>query len=282
MTISELLKKYRIEQMKTQKQWVGDVISASFYTKVERNLSRISVEDLIALLHFNQISVIDFFGKLNQKDKSIHHRKLEISRMANEAYYRNSKKELQQIRDIVVESDLPNKDNEILIIDAYVAVIDKDITHLDRNIISKMKEKVFNISNFDEDGLIVYCNFMSFYDLNSNLLLSKKVIKQFIGSSSVKIQKIILGIIINMLIFCIQNKKFDETEVFINYAEQIKAQPDIFFYKDIIPIFDNVIKYHYEHKKKYIDTAMKIIESIKLAGMSDYGKDLEELLITNK
>jgi len=32
-----------------------------------------------------------------------------------------------------------------------------------------MKEKVFAIPSFDEDGLILYCNFMSFFDLNSNL-----------------------------------------------------------------------------------------------------------------
>ena len=58
----------------------------SFYAKVEKNLNRISAEDLIDLLHSNQISLIDFFGKLNQSDKTLHQQKLEISRMANEAY----------------------------------------------------------------------------------------------------------------------------------------------------------------------------------------------------
>ena len=53
MTIGELLKDYRISQKKTQKQWAKDVISPSFYTKVEKNLSRISAEDLIELLHSN-------------------------------------------------------------------------------------------------------------------------------------------------------------------------------------------------------------------------------------
>lgn len=282
MTIGELLKDYRISQRKTQKQWAKDIISPSFYAKVEKNLNRISAEDLIDLLHSNQISLIDFFGKLNQSDKTLHQQKLEISRMANEAYYRNSKKGLQQLRDMVVECSLPDKDDEILIIDIYIAIIDKDITHLDRSAINKMKEKIFAISNFDEDGLILYCNFMSFYNLNSNLVLSKRLVKQFIGSSSVKIQKVVLGIVINMLILCIQDEKFEETETFINYANQIKAQPDIFFYKEVIPVFDNVVKYHYEHDKKYIDTATKIIESIKLAGMSEYGKDLEKLLIANK
>ncbi|MFD1286784.1 helix-turn-helix domain-containing protein [Lactobacillus melliventris] len=282
MTIGELLKDYRISQKKTQKQWAKDVISPSFYAKVEKNLSRISAEDLIELLHSNQIPVIDFFSKLNQKDKSINQQELEINRLINEAYYQNSKKELQQIRDVVAEGELPNKNDELLLIDAYIAVISKDLTMLDKEVIDRMKEKVFNISNFDEDGLIMYCNFMSFYDLNSNLLLSKRIIKQLVGSSSVRIQEKILAIIINMLIFCIRNKRFEETEVFVNYADQIKTKPEVFFYKLLIPAFYNIVKYQNNHDKKYLDETEIIIKSIKLAGMPDYGKELEELLVANK
>lgn len=50
---------------------------------------------------------------------------MEIDRLINEAYYQNSKKELQQIRDVVAESKLPNKSDELLLIDAYIAVIDQ-------------------------------------------------------------------------------------------------------------------------------------------------------------
>ncbi|MCO6536186.1 Rgg/GadR/MutR family transcriptional regulator [Lactobacillus sp.] len=282
MTTGELLKDYRISQRKTQKQWAGDVISASFYAKVEKNLSRISADDLIELLHFNQIPLIDFFSKLRPKDKLIHQQELEIDRLINEAYYQNSKKELQQIRDVVAESKLPNKSDELLLIDAYIAVISKDPTMLGKEAINKIKEKVFNISNFDEDGLILYCNFMSFYDLNSNLLLSKKIIKQCIGTSSVKIQGKILAIIINMLIFCIRNKRFEEADVFVNYADQIKTTPAIFFYKMLVPAFYNIVKYQNTHNKKYLDETEIIIKSIKLAGMPDYSKELEELLIANE
>lgn len=282
MTTGELLKDYRISQRKTQKQWAGDVISASFYAKVEKNLSRISADDLIELLHFNQIPLIDFFSKLRPKDKLIHQQELEIDRLINEAYYQNSKKELQQIRDVVAESKLPNKSDELLLIDAYIAVISKEPTKLDKKVIDEMKEKVFNISHFDEEGLISYCNFMSFYDFNSNLLLSKKIIKQFIGSSSPKIQEKILAIIINMLIFCIRNKHFEEADVFVNYADQIKTTPDVFFYKMLVPAFYNIVKYHNAHNKKYLDETEIIIKSIKLAGMPDYSKELEELLIANE
>lgn len=282
MTTGELLKDYRISQRKTQKQWAGDVISASFYAKVEKNLSRISADDLIELLHFNQIPLIDFFSKLRPKDKLIHQQELEINRMANEAYYRNSEKELQQIREVVAESKLPNKNDELLLIDSYIAVISKEPEKLDKKVIDEMKEKVFNISNFDEEGLITYCNFMNFLSLDTNLLLSKKIVKQFIGTNSIKKQKIVLGIIINMLILCVQSKKFDETDIFVNYADQIKTTPAIFFYKMLVPAFYNIVKYQNTHNKKFLDETETIIKSIKLAGMPDYSKDIEELLLKNK
>ncbi|MCO6534103.1 hypothetical protein [Lactobacillus sp.] len=69
---------------------------------------------------------------------------------------------MQQIREVVAESKLPNKNDELLLINSYIAVISKEPEKLDKKVIDEMKEKVFNISNFDEEGLITYCNFMIF------------------------------------------------------------------------------------------------------------------------
>lgn len=37
MTIGELLKEERLAKSKTQKEWVGNIISTSYYAKVEKN-----------------------------------------------------------------------------------------------------------------------------------------------------------------------------------------------------------------------------------------------------
>lgn len=37
MTTSELLKQYRLRANKTQKEWVGNTVSPSFYSKVEKD-----------------------------------------------------------------------------------------------------------------------------------------------------------------------------------------------------------------------------------------------------
>ena len=282
MTIGELLKDYRIQQKKTQRQWVNDVVSPSFYAKVEKNLSSISADNLIELLNVNKISLTDFFGKLNHQAKTVHDENLEIDRMVNEAYYQNSVHDLQQIRNFVAESDFPNKEDKLDIIDIFIAIINKNLSSIDSGVIDRLKERTFDVSHFNSDNLRLYCNLMSFYDLDSNLLISKRVIRQFIGSSSIDIQKLVLSIIINMMILCIRNKKFEETAFYVSSEQQIKTKPDIFFYKTIAPAFENIIKYHYDQNSKYLDEVQTITKCIKIAGMPSYGKELEELMLANK
>ncbi|WEV63204.1 Rgg/GadR/MutR family transcriptional regulator (plasmid) [Lactobacillus sp. ESL0731] len=214
LTIGELLKDYRIEQRKTQREWAGAVISPSFYAKVEKNLSRISAEDLVDLLYANKVSLIDFFSKLNREAQSIHNQEKEIDRLLNEAYYKNSKIELEQIKKVVSESNLLNKEDELLLIDVYIAVLDNNFDSLDEKTRNKVKNKIFNIANFDEDNINLYCNFMTFFDIDSNLMISKRIIQQFKGNDRIDIQKTIFGIIINIVILCIENKKYMETTHF--------------------------------------------------------------------
>ncbi|WEV36886.1 helix-turn-helix domain-containing protein [Lactobacillus sp. ESL0677] len=278
MTIGELLKDYRIQQKKTQKEWAGNIISPSFYAKVEKKISRISAEDLVDLLHANKVPLIDFFGKLNYQDQSVHDENQEIDKMIDEAYFQDSVHDLQQVRNFVAESKFPNKEDKLNTIDILIAMLNKDLSSIDKNIIDKMKEKTFNISHFSSDNLNMYCNLMSFYDLDSNLVISKRLVKQFIGSSSIRIQKLVLAVIINMMILCIRNKRFEETEFFINSEQQIKTKPDVFFYKAIAPAFEDIIKYHFDQNKQYLDEVKGIAETIKIAGMPEYGKELEELI----
>ncbi|MDF7637859.1 hypothetical protein PT285_00170 [Lactobacillus sp. ESL0791] len=280
MTIGELLKNYRIGQKKTQKEWAGDVISSSFYAKVEKNLSRISADDLVNLLYANKIPLIAFFGKLNQQEQSIHNQEQEIIRLANEAYYQNSLKDLQQIRNVIKKSDFPDKDDKLLFVDIYIALVSGN--KLDTETVKKVKDRIFSVPDFNVDTLTLYCDFMEFYDLDSNLVISKRVIKQFLGSSSKEVQELLLTIITNMMILCIQNNKFEEADFFINSEQQIRTNPDLFFRKMIAPAFADIIKYHYDHNQKHLDEVETIVKGVQIAGMPSYAKDIEELMNANK
>lgn len=67
MTIGKLLKQFRIENAKTQKEWVSGIVSPSYYSKVEKDKHRISADDLLAILRANKVDLWQFFSRLNHK-----------------------------------------------------------------------------------------------------------------------------------------------------------------------------------------------------------------------
>lgn len=278
MTIGQLLKQYRIESLKTQKEWAGNTISTSYYSKVEKDQHRITAEDLIALLHANNIKLWEFFGKLSQEDKVKYDENNDIGEAINEAFYHNDKEQLKDIKNVIANSEIVDKEDQLLLIDALIALVGNHVEDLDEKERIKLKEKIFNISNFDENKLDLYCNLMPFYDLDSNLLISRRVITQFCHSGSSNVQETILGIEINMLIMCIEKSRYRETKFFIQAADQISTKPNLFFYKNCIFILKNIVNYHYERKDEYLNKARMAIDHISSLGMPEYSKDMKDIL----
>ena len=125
MTIGQLLKQYRIESLKTQKEWAGDTISTSYYSKVEKDQHRITAEDLIALLRANNIKLWEFFSKLSQEDKVKYDENRDIGEAINEAFYHNDKDQLKDIKNVIANSEIADKEDQLLFIDALIALVDR-------------------------------------------------------------------------------------------------------------------------------------------------------------
>lgn len=273
VTIGNLLKKFRLNKEKTQREWIGNIISPSYYSKVEKDIHRISAEDLVSLLNYNSVSLIEFFSELNSSKQSKYNQERELMTVITDAYYRNSKKELLKLKELVDKSDLPNKGTDLLYLDAYIANVNNE----DLNDIEKkaLKDQIFSRPNFDKSKLVLYCNFMMFYDLESNMLITRRIIKQFQGSNDVKTLAMILSVIGNLLIQCIEENEYEGTDFLIIAADQIDTKPELFFYKNVILLLKNMIKYHYKTEAKYLDICRRAIDNFSLLGMPEYGQELE-------
>ena len=150
MTIGQLLKQYRIESLKTQKEWAGDTISTSYYSKVEKDQHRITAEDLIALLRANNIKLWEFFGKLSQEDKVKYDENRDIGEAINEAFYHNDKDQLKDIKNVIANSEIADKEDQLLFINAIIALVgNHNVENLDEKDQIELKEKIFNISDFE-------------------------------------------------------------------------------------------------------------------------------------
>lgn len=282
MEIGELLKKYRLMHAATKKAWAGNVLSPSFYARVEKGMNRISADDLINLLHANKISVIEFFEQLNPHDHLIISEDRALRLAANKAYYNGKRTDLLNLYNQIAKRDSPNKEEHLMLLNIYMAIIDDNYSSIDAATLEKMKNRIFAADVFDVDTLNLYCNCISFYNLDENLIISKRAVMQFRNNNSISIQKNILGIIINILIFCIKAKRYQEADFYVNSAEEIATTPEIYFYKTLLLFFKDLLQYREKSEEHYLDQCHDLIRNIALSGMIEYSNELKDFLTENK
>lgn len=282
MTIGELLKEYRISQGKKQKEFIdsGTIISQSFYSKVEKNAHKIAADSLVDILHYNNIPVWEFFSRLNQSDEIKHQQIESFNKIMSDAFYDNDKKKVENLKPLIKESNLSEKDKqeELLLVKAWLELMKKNTTKPDIELRKKIKDKIFDIPNFNYNKISLFCNFMKFYDFNSNKIISKKIIEQNISSNNIKIQTAILAIIVNILAFSLKDGKENDTGYFIESGNKIKTRPELVFYKSAFYFFENLVDYSLTKNNASYNKCQNTKDFLANIGMSKYSKVLEQLL----
>lgn len=277
MEIGELLQKYRIEQGKTQKSWAGNVISPSFYSKVEKGLNRISAEDLLRLLEANHIPLWEFFshlegeaGQRKKWEKNLRARLMQV-------YYHGNQADFQQLSKEVQASSFPDKEEQLLIIEGWMETI-KDDQEANEVLRQKIKDKIFNIDVFDKKRLMLYCNFMDFYDLESNRYLSRQIVEKYRQTTDVDIQVALLAIIDNLLTDFAEKRQADGAEYFIEAGKQIPTRPELFFYKNSLLFFENLLAYQAQPSADKMKYCRLAVQNYQLLGMTEYGQEVQKFL----
>ena len=85
MQIGKELKKLRLELRLSQTEMVGDILTKSYYSKIERGLHEINAKDLIEILERNRVNISDFFQGIESKGKS----KKYLEQLRNAYYEQN-------------------------------------------------------------------------------------------------------------------------------------------------------------------------------------------------
>ncbi|MBA1394604.1 XRE family transcriptional regulator, partial [Lactobacillus sp. XV13L] len=131
MKVNELLKHYRLMANKTQKEWAGTAISPSFYSKIEKGLNRITADDLVSLLDYNNISAAEFFENINLEKSLQYDREYELKKLIGEAYYKSSLDKLKHVKAMIEQETLPNKKDLLVLVKGYIALVNNNVAELD-------------------------------------------------------------------------------------------------------------------------------------------------------
>ncbi|ERJ41732.1 hypothetical protein N581_06030 [Lactobacillus jensenii MD IIE-70(2)] len=71
MEIGEALKITRKKLNLSQSEMAGDVLTKSYYSKIERGIHEINAQDLIDILNLHGIRIQDFFEEFNFEKKHL-------------------------------------------------------------------------------------------------------------------------------------------------------------------------------------------------------------------
>ena len=270
MTIGDLLRQYRINQNKTLQEFAGNIIDRSYYGKVERNIHQISAENLINLLRYNQIDAIEFIETLDPNYEN-YQSQIQIQRkIMEEAYYQVDKDKLKKVKLMITESKLSEKDKEIqnLIADGLLELLNPDKPN--QKIRDEIKKKIFEIPNFNSTKFMLYCNSMRFYSLADNEAIVRKIIEKYQVRESMLVKKSLLSLAINVLVLSIEENKFENIDFYIDFANKVPTNPDLFFYKSAMTFFTYFIQYKKNQDKSALQYCDAKIKSFCLVGMPEY------------
>ena len=278
MTIGELLKEYRQKKGLTQKQFADGIVSTSYYSKVEKDEHRITAEDLIAVLEHNNIPLWSFFKELSLKGNFQHEYKINLEAEVMDAYYHSDSKRLEEIIQDLNNSNEPDKKDDLLIVEGWLESLKEDDEEPNIEVREALKDRVFNIPNLNKEKLTLFCNFMDFYDLDSNIAIAKNAINKFIGSNETEIQEVLLAMIANLLCLSIKENNYSYVDYLVTTSEKLPLKPQFFLYKDMIYFYKHLSSYHFNYKNEDLDNCHIIIANVKLVGMNEYGTELEKFL----
>lgn len=268
MTIGEALKQTRKSMKLSQTEMAGDVLSTSYYSKIERGLNDIQTQDLIDLLKQHGLQASIFLERIENEDSEndLAHKNLIWQKQLEDAYYHQ---QIERLEDLKIEiGKYKNQSQNIFNLYALVvfsiASLKKQIDQISENIKRQVRQIVFDSDEWSESTLQIFAMTMMIYAPEDMDFLINSIFRTYrhnVSNLSGRLQEIMSAIAINYLAnVYVQRGKIDLNLIY-DFISKLPEIPRNAFAK----IVANYYHYCFDGKNEKAD---QIIEFMKSNGMS--------------
>lgn len=223
MQIGKELKKLRLELGLSQTEMVGDILTKSYYSKIERGLHEINAKDLIEILERNKVNISDFFKGIESKEKS--------------------KKYLEQLRNAYAHA---------LLLESFFKK-----NKLSCKEEAMIKKLILNIDEWGEDNLRLFAMAISLFDESEIEYELNMILRKYkeIDKASRKIQEILGGIMVNYLniMFLKHDRNFEMINKLRNFLYKLPVEPRTIFFKVMADYYGYLFNEEKLEAKKILD-----------------------------
>ena len=257
MEIGELLKEYRLSLGITQKQMAENIVSTSFYSRVEQGISRINAIDLLKILKLHSINKTDFFNQISVDVSDHSNNNAQLINMLFVAFFDNDLSQITTIKS-KIEQDSSSSQNVKLYASLIEALLRHDPSLIDDELRFFIKKNLFNGLNWTISNLKLFVNSMFIYEIDELAFLVHSILKKYRTTDNEELQKITSSICINFLDLSYRNADSTFWNEILSFIKDLPNTPDLLMYK--------LLAKYYQALLAKDPTTLKQIRDILLLG----------------
>ncbi|GFZ26510.1 helix-turn-helix domain-containing protein [Lactobacillus corticis] len=253
MSIGEKLKKIRREKGLTQKEMAADIVSVSYYAKVERGENNISADMLLALLEQHHIDIVYFFQDSTTVNTQVNMNDLMIDQLT-EAYYQNDKNKLATLTNEVYRDKNQYSRRTYLYTKLIETSGNDDLSTLTSEERQEIKDKIFSQQTWTNKNLELFCSSMRLYNFwNLSFIVNSILVKEALESNHDSDRnKVLCAILVNFIHVALENEEYDLAKNAIYKINRFPNQSELFLYKAIAKYYEAYIAKDKDSTQMYL------------------------------
>lgn len=255
MKIGEKLKKTRIMLGLTQGQMALGVMTSSFYSRIERGINQIGMDDLIKILNEHHVSLRDFFRDVDIAKPIIQKSDEQIWLAYNDC-------DLDKLKKIKYNT-LPDYRTK-LELKLMIAVLNNQVAQLPIDLRQAMRQNILQIGQWNTNSLRQLALTAPLYSQEELSLLINSILSEFTAMQFDDQRE--LTALANVLLtylrisFSTSNPLIRKV---LNFMKTLPGSPTIFLQKSLASYFTAILNDN-------TSAAIKIVEILHKSGYADY------------
>lgn len=257
MTIGQQLKQCRLSLGLTQAQMCQGVVTSSFYSRVESDNNRISVNSLLKILNNHNLSLYDFFINFDLE-------KLQQNKLQSQILAAFDCCDIDQLT--IIEKILEN-DNLKLEVQLMLISLSGDKSRITDTLKNKIHYDFIKIGNWNNQTLWALLLTIPLYDTEKLNILVASIIENCnqINLRDKQNLEILAHILIKYVQRCYQEEQREKAESTIEFIMDLPAEPSIALAKVLSQLYLAKL----DHDNQKVNTITKLLNQ---SGYSSYSK----------
>lgn len=266
----------------SQKEVAANIISTSFYSKLEKENCNISADLFFQVLDNLDITLEEFEYIYNDYS---HTSKRKLDDLCKQIYYAGDINKLRE-KKIEIEEIYKSTGDDFyyrLSILLYCLIQTYNSEKYDPEIIKPIQSYLFSVETWGHYEIRLFTTCVKSFDIDTVLLLSNQLLNNLKSYSTFNFhERDIITVLINIIITCLDNNRLEEADYYITIAKKRLKSENLMFERNLLNyLFGISLIHHLKNDEGYqiAMTSIDIFNSLNMSGMAiQYEHYLEETI----